>query len=364
MSKKQLIGFCVAVLLALHVVILGMVWHRSRWSKHLEEVTAEERKTVSAGLRLRKLTENAEAKNDLVGTLVAERYWTEVLPLAKEQTSAIAKLDALLTESRHNSYITDADYLDGNPRSFQEYLRRGEARRDDAIRHAQRMVVVGLLSEPQAAFVIQRVVSDRKLDSLYDENVQDLLNLSKSQRERLKQLALDTANSLVKINAFTLDPDQQKRNEEKGAAIKRKHDAAVKRVLTSNQLRKWSGLAGDGSLPPKSPDLPPLSDVEDAKGELLELSPTFLFISTHSDSLGLSMDQRRLLADLEEVTCKGLAWMDLQNGVAPPARDLNERHSVIPESRAEFVRNAEQVALLAILTQTQQEQVETAVDKN
>src|SRR5207244_1290931 len=121
-----------------------------------------------------------------IGGLVQNPYWKKKLPLAPAQADALMKLDKLVWNSRLKSYIPDAEYMETNPADYQDYSRRSDARRADSIRHAQCMVAVGILTEPQAGMVMQNTVSDSDylLNHLrYDLRLQELLGLTESQKE-------------------------------------------------------------------------------------------------------------------------------------------------------------------------------------
>lgn len=352
MSRRTSIVCGVSVLLAAHLAVLALVRGRTRWTEHEEAARAAERNSLSQGLRTNAILNNSEAKNDQIGTLTSHRYWTEILSLAEAQASAITKLDVLVTTADTMARYANADYLDlgGAPDSYREYLANGEQRRHDALHHAQRMVAIGLLTSPQAALVIQRVLSGRKLEALYDQNVQELLKMTKSQRAMLAGLAEDTRIKYSRLNAFTLDPHEQKKNAEKGSQIKREYDRAIASVLTPAQRETWSRLAAERPLPAGPPDLRDLSDVNSAIAGLRRRSSVFRFIDQDA-GLALSAKQARLLKGLEEITCQGLLW------IGQESPDFREKR------RAEFTMHAEEVALQGILTQEQEDKVREALAK-
>jgi hypothetical protein len=83
----------------------------------------------------------------------------------------------------------------------------------EAIRHAIRLVSLGLLTEEQAAFVIQRDVALNGLSALYaDKTLVELIGLRADQRLKLdeaKAEATANANKLMTL-AFQTDPQSRK----------------------------------------------------------------------------------------------------------------------------------------------------------
>jgi len=132
-------------------------------------------------------------------------------------------------------------------------------------------------------------------------------------------------------------------------------------------LDTWSRLTAEQSLPAEPPDLPALSDAEVASIKIEDVSPTFRALAEKANTLGMYDDQKKLLKDLEEVARAGLLWIGLRNAEGPPTphADVRERQADwVSQRRAEFVKHAEQVALLGILTQRQAEELQAAIKKN
>lgn len=314
---------------------------------------AAETQYISNGFREKAKFGRGESFS-LIGDLTSSRFWTEHPSLAIEQANAITKLNNLLSEARVNSWLADAEYLDGNPADYQDYVARSNVRRSETIDHAQCLVTLGLLTESQAALVIQRLLSgQRQLYSLYQENVQELLGMTESQKERLAHVEEDAREKNARLNWFSVDPQEQKKFKAKRAVIKQEIDAAAKKILTPEQQEKWSQLTAKRTLPAEPPELPALSKAEAARINIEELSPTFRVLANNGDIFRISAEQKKLLKDLKEVAQIGLFWISQRGG--------QQQTKPIAETRAKFIKHAEQVALLGILTQSQAEMVQGLV---
>jgi len=263
---------------------------------------------------------------DRIGNLSGHRFWKKVLPLSKAQADAITKLDNLVQEARDLSIRNDADHPADDLASYQAYLDRNHTRRQAAIRHAQRMVDLGLLTEPQAAFVLQRWITTRRRSyAMYNEHVQELLGMTASQKEEMVHIAEHFRDELV--------------------------SPALWKILTPSQQETWLRLTAKRTLPAEPPNLPSslLIDADAAGIKLADHSPTFRVLADNPRyTLGTSAYQTRLLNDLVELTRIGLWWISLGHR----------------ETRDEFLKHAEQVALLGILTEEQSERVQVAIKGN
>ena len=82
-----------------------------------------------------------------------------------------------------------ADYMDTNPSDYREHQARFGRMTSSTLRHAERMVALGLLTEPQAAVVMQHYLSGGSDGSrpyyLHNENVQQMLGMTAAQKEEL-----------------------------------------------------------------------------------------------------------------------------------------------------------------------------------
>ena len=56
-----------------------------------------------------------------------------MLPLAPEQKTALANLNALMNAARVRSWLVDADYPAADLGAFRNYLKRSQSRRMEAI---------------------------------------------------------------------------------------------------------------------------------------------------------------------------------------------------------------------------------------
>jgi hypothetical protein len=269
---------------------------------------------------------------DLIGNLSTHPFWTEVLPLSPTQSQAITKLDDLVQEADTLSLYADADYPANDFASYEAYLARSRERREAAIHHAQRMVDLGLLTEPQAAFVLQRWMTTRRRSRvMYNERVQQLLGMTESQVQELAHICENYRDEKV--------------------------SPALWEMLTIPQREMWVQLTAERTLPAEPPNLPSsqLLDAEDI--DLAELSPTFRVLLAPPPFYARPSYQGRLLRDLEEVTRDGLLWISLRD---PGANDAD----AIAQARNEFLMHAEQVALLGILTEAQAERGRAELEEN
>ena len=246
-----------------------------------------------------------------IGSLTRDRYWTSVLPLTAEQQKVIMALNHLVNEGRYRTRLADAAAVTADPTRREQMLAQSWDRQLEAIRHAIRLVSLGLLTEEQADFVIQRDAEPNGLSALYaDKNLVELIGLSADQTLKLDEArakAVENANTLMTL-AFKTDPQSV---EEYNTAIdnqKRANDDFVRKLLTPDQMEKWNQLTAKRSLPAKPPNATrsALSGAEVEGVHILDLSPIFHALAAHANALGLSADQKTLLKDLEGVTQRGL----------------------------------------------------------
>jgi hypothetical protein len=286
----------------------------------------------------------------LIGDLATTPFWTKALPLADAQRDALKKLDGLVRHAQYNVLRMDADYMDGNPPDYREYASRSERRRLNSMAHAQRMVQLGLLTEPQAAFIVQRYLNTTLPKfPLRNPMVQSLLEITESQQHKLDEIG-QASNTLEGYERLWSDlPEPSKR-----AAVENQHDAtdaAVLNVLNSAQEARWSQLRAERPSPPMPTDRRPISEELAASIRLADLSPTFRALSRQADALQLSPEQRKLLQDLHAITRLGLHWIDL---AANDGRD-----NALDLRRTDFLKAAEQFSLDGILTQRQANELAT-----
>jgi hypothetical protein len=181
------------------------------------------------------------------------------------------------------------------------------------------MVALGLLTEDQAEFVIQRYLAHESRGSLLyllsdDEYVPDLLGLTAGQRSELEKVGKEA-----------------KADFDSG-------DSAAMNVLTPSQRAAWSQLRAKWQWLATLPNLPAPSAAEAARIKLNDVSPMFRALAEKADEIRLSEKQKKLLDRLKEITCEGLFWIGRGKSKNAP----------------EFVKQAEQVALFGILTEKQE----------
>jgi hypothetical protein len=343
-SRKTWVALALVGTLVVHAVIWGL---RARHSAFWEDVRAREAQELSRGYRFAPMLVS-NSPYHLIGDLAKNPRWTERLRLDEDQAEAITKLDDLVRDARDYSLLLDADYVEGVPDVYREYATRNDARRTKTIRHAQRMVTLGLLTEPQAAFVMQRyLVTTRSYHTLGNENVQQRLGMTEDQKRRLAAVWENQNSQQARLNLFSTDPREQKKNRAVMNADSQAAAVAALSILTPDQRTIWSRLTAARSLSAEPPDLPPSSDADAAKFKLV-----FRALSEKTGALNLAAEQKKLLKTLEDVTRDGLLWIESQPG---------DRAS---QKRTQFVKQAEQVALLGILTERQAEQVEADIKKS
>jgi beta-lactamase regulating signal transducer with metallopeptidase domain len=313
------------------------------------EVEARRRETQvrAFGLRHRHEFMDDPFEDGMIGGLVDNNWWIDSLPLAPAQASAIKKLDKLLRDANDRAALLAADYMDTNPPDYQEFSVRLYNRMHETVRHGVRTTALGLLTEPQAGFVLQRYMtgSDR-LYILRDKNVQDLLGVTASQNKQLDKVGEDANRREARLNLWTVDPKEQKYVNEQMAANAKQMNEEAMNVLTPGQRLTWARLTAARSLPAKPMELVAPSEDEAARIKLEDASPVFRFLADKADALELSDAQKKLLDRLEEITREGLYWISLRNpkDAVPAAAD---------RASQEFLKQAEQVALFGILTEKQ-----------
>jgi formylglycine-generating enzyme required for sulfatase activity len=331
------------------------------------EVEARRRETRSEswGFRHRRTFLADGGQINMVGLLVTNGWWRESLPLAPAQASAITKLDGLVQETIDDASLAAADYMDTNPPDYKEYVARFNKRHyHETFRHAERMVALGLLTEPQAALVSQRYLTGSSpLNVLRDENVQDLFRITESQKKEFDKVGDEANRREARLNLWSTDQAEQEKVRDQMAANRKQMDAAAMKVLTPSQQEMWSRLTAERHLPAKPPDLLAPSEAEAARIKLEDVSPVFRVLTDRADALKFSDPQKKFLKRLEEIVRDGLFWISLRNAkeAAPVANAGQVPVDRVSAARAEFIKEAEQVALFGILTEKQAEQVESAI---
>ncbi len=354
MSRKIiLVGL--AILLSLNVaVFLIRMRSGSDWGDQLASAREKETSLIASGLRRQQGLLARDYIAD-IGALVKSRAWAKKTPigLSKAQSDAIVQLDDLLRDLRVFSWTSDADYLDGNPADYQQYLDRSRSRLGSAIRHAQRMVSLGLLSEAQAQLVLSdNLLAKRSLFSLMDSDVQELLGMTSDQKAAVNKVERDSRSRYARLQSSMVGSDDLEKLTAQMSAIDHEIDEAALAVLTANQRELWFRLTSKQNHPAGSPNLPSLSAADTASIKIDDQSPVLRTISRRAGELKLSDQQKRFINDLQDVARKGVAWIDSKP--LPADQKAN--------SRSKFIKHAEQVALLGILNQQQAKQVQATIN--
>src|SRR5579871_652769 len=123
------------------------------------EARAKETRNLGWGYRHRRMFRADLWEDAYIGGLVENGVWHKDLPLVATQAAAIKKLDALLLEANDQATLRAAEYIDTNPLDYRDFNARLNRRLNETLRHAERMVSLGLLTEAQAAKFLQLRIS-------------------------------------------------------------------------------------------------------------------------------------------------------------------------------------------------------------
>jgi hypothetical protein len=327
----------------------------ARAQENASEDAQRARETRGLSRNLRNLFEFAgdEGYYSYIGGLTKYQFWRKEMPLGPAQSETIPKLDGLVRDAAKYQGSVSAVYMDTNPADYADFMTRFRNRLNESRRHAERMVTLGLLTEPQAAFFIQHILSGPSpfAHSLGSENVQEMLGMSANQKKEYAKVM----SEWVERSTHLSELNDNERIRDRMSLIEKLADTAARDILTPQQMELWNQLTAERHLPAEPPDLPAISDGEAARIKLTEISPIFRSVGEMADSLKLSAEQKKFFGILEEITREGMFWISLSN-----SKDGTDSAS---QSRAEFVRQAEQVALFGILTPNQAEQVHDAMVK-
>ena len=311
-------------------------------------------KEKSAGLRINRIFE-LHTGFGYIGSLVsAYKYYKSALLLSDNQKLTIKRLDSLLYQVKVTSVDNDADYLDTNPRDYNEYLERNKRRRKAAVKYGRLMSLTGLLTESQLNAVIQHDASVRNALSFHDDLVQNALGFSETQIKRIVQ-------AQSKYNKYTTPlflGSRLPNSPDIKADLRRfknKYHNDLIAVLTLVQKKKWSQLSTKPPLPGLAPAMPLPTEADLKRINVKERSDVFRAIVhlQNENELNLSAAQNKFLDQLYVVTQRGLFWIELVDG----SQAKSELSGLI-RTEAEFLKHAEQVALLGILTESQARQVQ------
>ncbi len=328
--RKRLYFVVVTLLVLCGVMFCGRVRHSSRNSELLAGEDTElvnNAKQLAADLRQRRFAAFDGGFDPLISGLAWKPVWTKKLPLSQDQVKALWGLDDVLQNAGDHVAQLVADKIEHDPRDSDKDSKGFRARFSLAERHAERMAVLGLLTEPQAK-VVARVNPSRPFSTFSVQEVQERLGFSANQKLELGKLR--------KIESEDL------RN--KGALD----------ILTESQRRKWDQMTTEPPKPEK-PDFHALTAEEAAKINLEAASPVFRVLAEKPNSFGLSEPQKGLLRKLDPIVREGVYWISLRTprGATPTAN--------VSRTTTEFVHEAEQVVLLGFLTEQQAQQVEPAL---
>lgn len=313
-------------------------------------------KEKSAGLRFNpkfELHTGFGYIGDLAGSY---KYWKSALLPSDSQLQTIKRLDSLLYQAKVASMSHDADYLDTNPRDYQEYLERNERRRKAAVKQGQWMSLTGLLTESQLNAVIRFSASTRNELSFHDYVIQDALGFSKTQKKQIIQAQSEYNKHTTPLFFGSMRPDANQ--AALGVEIRRfekKYLSDLKAVLIPAQQKKWAQLSTKPPLPGPAPAMPLPSAADQKRINVKERSDVFRAIVhlQNENVLKLSEAQAKLLDELYVVTLRGLFWLESVNG----SQGKSELSGLV-RTQAQFLKHAEQVALLGILTERQAKQVQ------
>lgn len=296
------------------------------------------------------------------GLCYSRDYWRSALTLSDHQEEILKKLDSLLYQANLASSSHDADYLDSNPRDYSKYLERNARRRREAVMHGELMSLSGLLTESQANAVIQQHMSDQKWRGFNQTLIQELMDFTEAQKTLLKRAQSDYNREARPLFMGSMLPAANQAEIQEGLRLLNDQfhsDSMV--VLTPAQKKRYAQLTEKQPAPNVIPTLPVLSVTDQERLDPEKLSDVFRTMGQlqNENKLKLSEVQIQLLAELKLVTVSGLLWIEAAESAQV---DVEQNPSiVIPHTRNEFLKHAEQLALLGILTERQTRQVQDAL---
>lgn len=279
----------------------------------------------------------------------AHRSGKPRLPLTDNQEQTIASLDRLIFLAQLETFSRDADYLEGNPRDFAAYLERSKTRQSQAIHHGQLMTLTGLLSPTQTRYSLQHYIAVRKWHALYVDLIQELFELTTTQKRQLQQAQTNYNKSTKPLFLGSMRPKADQRDIQAGIALyKEEFRRASRAVLTPSQNTKYDALLIQPKLPQVLPSTPPLSNDDQQRLALESLSPIFRSIRQQQKQLNLSVKQQEFLQQLTQITQRGLLWIETSE-----TQETEQDLPLFSHSQAAFLKHAEQVALQGILSEQQ-----------
>ncbi|MFH1303255.1 MAG: hypothetical protein ABIK07_19495 [Planctomycetota bacterium] len=277
-------------------------------------------------------------------------YGSPYVPMADNQEETIIRLDKLLLRTQLASMENDADYLDTNPRDYKEYMERSKDRHREAVKHGQFMTFTGLLTQPQSKAVIQRYFSTRKWRAFYQERMQEVIGFTEAQKTRLARAQSEYNIQTKPLFSGSMLPDANQAEIKAGLRLyEDQFRIASMAVLTPAQKTKYAQLTARQPSPDTIPSAPVPSETDRERLDLKKLSNVFRAID--QNKLNLSEKQNQFLDELYDVTRRGLLWIE----TADASQEDSVKHGPgdFIHTKAEFLKHAEQVALLGILTESQ-----------
>jgi hypothetical protein len=360
MTHKRWASVAAAVLiLVLNVALVG----RRFWGPRPSQSNLPENQQISDDFRFLVTWRRGE-EIGMIGNLARNEFWN-VLQLTEKQKFALRELNDLASEARVQSLSAEAEPYDGDPARRRRDIARRDGTRARSITHAQRLVTAGLLTEEQAASMVQYTLNgDLGWNYVYEGGIQELIAVTPGQRRELAKLGEDIANQETAKAlpvAFSRDPQDGELFKNIGKESLRRQELEVRKILTPVQLEKWGGLTAT----PRPPAAPPgstresPSDAEEAAVVINDVSPTFRALAERGNALGLNSDQTKLLERLKVVTRLGLIWIRRERFEAKSkgVQDSPKSDSPFAHVPEDFVKHAEQVALCGILTEQRAEKV-------
>lgn len=330
MKKKHWIVLGLVLMVALNVVV---VWKRVTKGRDFgTSRRLEDTQMMSLAVQMPVYTTKSLAgyNYDMIGGLVKRRDWNDQFALAEIQSSLLMELDFLVHSASMMRNLEDSRYYDTNPVDYIEYKDRRVAGSRTAEHHASRLASLGLLTEEQSVYLFHHIFASKNIyATLLLKPVQELLAMTDEQVANLED--------------------------------RRSSDG----ILTAYQQEMWDRLAAERTPPAGPPELQSLTSEEsrDATDRLVRLSSFFRLMSEKEHDFGISDEQQTILDSLKRVVETSLHWNSLERVGGPfPFNDArNNPADPVRQTIVEIVRNAEQFALLGILTERQATQISTAI---
>lgn len=338
-------------------------WVTSQEQQQTEDLErAKITREKSAGLRMNRIFQLHTGYTFIRDLCYSRSYWRSALTLSDNQEVILKKLDSLLYQANLASSSHDADYLDTNPRDYNKYLERNERRRREAVLHGQLMSLSGLLTESQAKAVIQQHLSDQKWRGFQQTLIQELMDFTEAQKMLLKRAQSDYNQDARPLFMGSMLPDANQAEIQAGLQLlKDQFRSDSRAVLTPAQKKRFAQLTEKQPAPSVIPTLPAPAETDQVRLDPKKLSDVFRTMGQlqNENKLKLSKVQNQLLAELYLVTIHGLFWIEAAESSQADAEQ--SRSVVIPHTRTEFLKHAEQLALLGVLTERQTRQVQDAL---